>query len=167
LRFDDRLSTVLALSAEEPRDRVVQWRQLVELVGRGAGSSDPLLLNRALERIAELTDQVPDPVRAVAARAIAGPHIPVALVLLFVDRTEVAVPLLATADFDAGQWAEIRSKASPDVQELMDLLRPHREARSESGTPRSLVTAGAPPSQPPVPKVPSPALFRWECGPTG
>ena len=145
----------------------MQWRQLVELVGRGAGATDPDLLNRALERIAELTDGVPDPVRALAARAIAGPHIPVALVTLFVDRTEVAVPLLATADFDSGQWAEIRSKASPDVQELMDLLRPAAKAE---------VVPEASASPPPEieepllltqPALPSPALFRWECGPTG
>lgn len=168
MRFDDRLSTVLGLSAEAPRDRAVQWRQLVELVARGAGSSDPALMERALQRISALSGEVPDAVRASAARAIAGPALPMPLLLLFLDRTEIAAPILASAELDAGGWREARAAASPDVQEVIDTLRPAREALKER---RPQPPPAAPPQ--PVGPVPAPApaeapgLFRWECGPTG
>lgn len=157
MRFDDRLSTVLGLSAEAPRDRAVQWRQLVELLARGAGSTDPALLRRALDRIAELSPEVPQAVRAAAARAIAGPAVPASLVLLFArDEPEVAAPLLGVAELDDATWEEIRSAASPEVRRLVDTLRPLP------------VGAPAPPAVAPEPATDSgPRLFRWECGPTG
>lgn len=163
MRFDDRLSTVLGLFAEAPRDRAVQWRQLVELVARGAGASDPPLLQRALERIAVLRDDVPDAVRAAAARAIAGPGLPIALVALFVDRTEIAAPLLASSDLDAGAWAEIWQLSSPDVRELMDLIRP----ATDRNAPEPAEESSVQPNLAPPEDIQSPALFRWECGPTG
>ncbi len=170
MRFDDRLSTVLGLSAEAPRDRAVQWRQLVELVARGAGGSDAALLDRALQRISALSSEVPDAVRASAARAIAGPALPMRLLLLFLDRTEIAAPLLAAAELDAEGWRQVRDAASPDVQELIDSLRPAREALKDR--PRPARPAAKPPPEPSSPRPASapeeaPGLFRWECGPTG
>ncbi|MCW3797529.1 hypothetical protein OMW55_06905 [Sphingomonas sp. BN140010] len=162
MRFDDRLSTVLGLSAEAPRDRAVQWRQLVELVARGGGSSDPALLGRALTRIAELGPEVPTTVRSAAARAIAGPAVPARLIVLFAaDLADVAAPLLGSATLGDREWAEVRAAASPSVRELLDTLRPQAEAASPARLPQR--------STAPLPQAPAPdhPLFRWECGPTG
>ena len=170
MRFDDRLSTVLGLSADGPRDRAVQWRQLVELVARGAGTSDPALLTRALERIAILSSEVPDAVRVAAARAVAGPFVPRALLANFLDRSETAAPLLAAVQLDDAGWAELRAKASPTVQALMDSQRPAAlEGRAPELPPPGRLPANDVAERAraaPAPADP-PGLFRWECGPTG
>jgi hypothetical protein len=121
------------------------------------------LLARALDRIAALTDEVPDAVRIAAARAIAGPAVPPALLACFVDRPETAAPLLAAAQLDEAEWRKLRDKAAPAVQELMDTLRSEPPAPPSAAADRPQPLAAAPPAPPPDP----PGLFRWECGPTG
>ena len=160
MRFDDRLSTVLGLTAEAPRDRAVQWRQLVELVARGGGETDPALLARALERIAELRPALPDAVRASAARAIAGLPVPAGLLAIFAaDRPEIVAPLLASAELDRAGWDKVRARASPEVRLLVDGISP--PAREQPPTPQT--------QPPPLPSGVAQArgLFRWECGPSG
>ena len=160
MRFDDRLSTVLGLSAEAPRDRAVQWRQLVELVARGGGGSDPALLGRALTRIAELGPEVPQTVRSAAARAIAGPAVPAKLIALFAaDSADVAAPLLGAAELDEQGWREVRAAASGPVRELVDTLRAPAASRGTSAP-----VPPAPHARPPASAAP---LFHWECGPSG
>lgn len=170
MRFDDRLSTVLGLSAEAPRDRAVQWRQLVELVARGAGASDPVLVERALDRIEALSSEVPDAVRIAAAKAIAGPGIPLPLLTKFLDAVETAAPLLAAAELDETAWAELRSRASPSVQELIEALRPRssdkRAPEAAIVEPPAMQTV-AHPSPIEDQEAELPGLFHWECGPTG
>lgn len=163
MRFDDRLTTVLGLAAEAPRDRVVQWRQLVELVARGAGASDPELLARALARITELHGEIPDAVRSSAARAIASPTVPTALIAIFAaDRSEVAAPLLASAELDQAGWDEIRQAASLEVRQLVDTLSPPLLT-----TPVPVSAEPKPPAAIPHPDPAEPGLFRWECDASG
>ena len=165
MRFDDRLSTVLGLSAEAPRDRAVQWRQLVELVARGAGTSDPALLARALDRIRTLSDEVPDTVRVAAAKAIAAPSVPMDLLACFLDRADIAAPVLARAELTEPAWTELRERAAPEVRALMDSLRRQADGSRPRQEPAERVAA---PPVAPLPEVTDPpGLFRWECGPTG
>ena len=147
----------------------MQWRQLVELVARGAGTSDPALLDRALERIAVLSSEVPDAVRLAAARAIAGPTVPRALLAVFLDRPEVAAPLLAAAQLDDAEWAELHEKAAPQVQELIGAqLSSGRVGETVKARSAGLLLAEEPAQAPAAPSnVDPPGLFRWECGPTG
>jgi len=155
LRFDDRLSTVLGLSAQAPRDRAVQWRQLVELVARGAGATDPSLLRRALGRITEIAPELPLAVRTAAASAIAGPSLPITLVAVFArDEPQVAEPLLDRLELDEQAWATIRSAASPEVRAFMDARRPAGASLDQVSGPQR------------APASPT-GLFRWECGPDG
>ncbi len=163
MRFDDRLSTVLGLTAEAPRDRAVQWRQLVELVARGGGGSDPALLAKALERIATLRTEVPDAVRASAARAIASPDLPAGLLAIFAaDRADIAAPLLAAVELDAAGWAEVRSGASSEVRALVDSISPPPQAGGDLQVRARPVAATASPGDPP-----ERGIFRWECGSSG
>ncbi|WP_152569427.1 MULTISPECIES: histidine kinase dimerization/phospho-acceptor domain-containing protein [Sphingomonas] len=152
--------TVLGLNAVAPRDRVVQWRQLVELVARGAGETDPVLLNKALARIAEISPEVPETIRATAARAIAAPDLPLALLKVFVaDRGKVAAPLLGAAELDDAAWKELRAAASTGTQAIIDTLHPREPARP----PLKENAASAASS----PRVAAGRLFQWECGPDG
>lgn len=152
---------MLGLNAEAPRDRAVQWRQLVELVARSGGDADPTLLKRALERIAELRPEVPDAVRASAARAIAGLKVPFDLVAIFVaDGPEVVAPMLGAADFGPAGWDELRAHASPQVQALIESISPSQARGAPATKPRE-------PSRAPADASSGPGLFRWECGPSG
>jgi signal transduction histidine kinase len=146
----------------------VQWRQLVELVARGAGTSDPALLDRALERIAVLSSEVPDAVRLAAAKAIAGPVVPRALLAVFLDRPEVAAPLLAAAQLDDADWAELSKKAAPQVREMINAQRSSEHGGGTAKTGPAELSVAEVRQAPAAPSnADPPGLFRWECGPTG
>ena len=190
MRFDDRLSTVLDLAAVGLHERAVQWRQLVELVARGAGSSRPELRERALQRIASLMREVPEDIRAAAARSIAGPDVPAELVALFAsDSLEVAAPLVTAAELDEAGWAAVKAVSSASVTAMLAALRPEQAFGPASGAapqyrparPSAVeVTAELPEQpqerssalslderEPSSEPPPPPGMFRWECGPTG
>lgn len=157
MRFDDRLATVLGQPAVDSHGRAVQWRQLVELVARGGGEASPALRDPALERIAELMDEVSSDLLAATSRAIAGPRVPAELVALFAARGAAASAALVTAaELDPAGWTAVRTVATPDVLALIG-----QSAAPAAAAPDAPVTPAAP-------SEPLPAgLFRWECGPTG
>lgn len=184
MRFDDRLATVLGLDPEGSHQRVIQWRQLVELVARGAARGQPDLREQALQRIAVLMGDVSEHVRAAAARAIAGPDVPAELVALFAaNGIEAAAPLLTSAELDEAGWAAVDTVASPRVGAMLTALRresPLAEAvvdgtsePAASKSPPLAATVGAHSPNYLVARGaggegrPSAGLFRWECGPDG
>jgi hypothetical protein len=192
VRFDDRLATVLAQPAATLHDRAVRWRQLVDLVARSSGEGDRQLLVRALADIRDDCRSVREPLRAAAARAIAGMPVPLALLALFAaDTLAVAAPLLAAAELDPESLAEVRRAASPEVARFLD------SAREPSAQPSAESPSALPDQTPPPPTIgemvarierrrigreagaqpgkteirgegeEEPALFRWECSPGG
>lgn len=196
MRFDDRLATVLAQPAATLHDRAVRWRQLVDLVARSGGEGDRALLKRALAAIRDDSGSVREPLRAAAARAIAGAPVPLALLELFAaDTLAVAAPLLAAAELDERDLARVRRAASADVARFLDSTRGTGEEKAAAKEPLAPPPdePAAPAPQPvptigemvarierrrtrpePAPPVAStleagdePALFRWECSPGG
>lgn len=185
MRFDDRLVTVLGFAPEGLHQRAVQWRQLVELVARGAARHRPDLRDQALDRIAALMRDVPEDVRAAAARAIAGPDVPAELVALFAaNGIEAAAPLLTSAELDEAGWAAVNVVASPSVGAMIAALRPEQapDTRPTSAdvtpqmvdlpspvSPRTGSSFGQyPQSRAELQRTPVPAgLFRWECNLSG
>ena len=128
MRFDDRLQTVLAQPADNPHDRAVRWRQLVELLARATDLSTPLA-QRALEVILTEAPQIDQQLRAAAARAVARPQLPVALVILFaIDSVAVSAPVLASASLQPFQWRDVLATASPDSQRFIRSLYPELSA---------------------------------------
>ncbi len=133
MRFDDRLSTVLSQPVGSPHDRIVRWRQLVDLVARATPQSDPLRLADALEVIRSDRRHVREPLRAAAARAIAGSPVPLALLKLFAsDTIAVAAPLLASADLDPAALAALRADASDEVRAFLANLHPEPSSSVEA-----------------------------------
>jgi hypothetical protein len=124
VRFDDRLNTVLAQPAANPHDRAVRWRQLVELLARASDLSTPLA-QRALEVILSDASSIDQPLRAAAARAVAKPQLPVALVIFFAsDSVAVSAPVLAAAALQPFQWKDVLATASPDSRQFIRSLYP-------------------------------------------
>jgi signal transduction histidine kinase len=107
VRFDDMLATVLAQPAESPQARLTVWRQLVDLAAQRRGG-DAALLAAAAERLRMLRSEVPEPVRAEVARAIAGRPLPQAIVALFgEERPAIAAPLLRSAQLTSDEWCAL------------------------------------------------------------
>jgi hypothetical protein len=128
VRFDDRLNTVLAQPAANPHDRAVRWRQLVELLARATDLSTPLA-QRALEVILADAPKIDQSLRAAAARAVARPQLPVALVIFFAsDTVAVSAPVLASAGLQPFQWKDVLATASPDSTQFIRSLYPNLPA---------------------------------------
>ena len=68
VRFDDSLKTVLAADASTPFGAQAAFRQIVDLLARGRIEDG----TEVLDRLRDLRERVPAPVRAAAARAGAG-----------------------------------------------------------------------------------------------
>jgi len=196
VRFDDRLATVLAQPVESPRDRAIRWRQLVDLVARSGGKGDPARLADAIADIRDQLQAISEDVRAATARAISGLPVPMPLLEVFAaDRLAVAAPLLAAMHLDEAAVAALRACASDEVKPFLDSIAPPKPAKPAPAAPpppadpepQAAATAE------PVPSISevvarierlrssrersaaattgmaagSPALFRWECSPSG
>ena len=145
MRFDDRLTTVLAQPAEDAHDRAVRWRQLVELLARGRGSLDTDAARHALDEVREHSSSIPEPVRAAAARAVAGIKLPTELIAVFAgDELTVAAPILAAASLSVDEWRAVSAVASADVRAFIANLQPGL-AESAPAAPPSPTKAPTPP----------------------
>jgi hypothetical protein len=143
LRFDDRLATVLAQPVAASHDRNVRWRQLVDLVARSTATADRALLDNAIATIEEDRGSVAEPLRAAAARSIAGSTIPAALLEVFAaDTLAVAAPLLTGGQLEGEVLDRLRAKASPDVRRFLGTLYP--EASLPPEPPEMTLTEVAP-----------------------
>jgi len=125
VRFDDRLTTVLAQPAEDAHDRAVRWRQLVELLARSPESADSGAAQQALGEISDQAASIPERLRAAAARAVSGLKLPPALAAIFAaDSLAVAAPVLAAATYSEEDWRLIHAQASAEVQPFIANLQP-------------------------------------------
>lgn len=101
MRFDDSLETVLAADMSSPIGVQSAWRQLVDLIGRGRAPATA----EAMSRLRAIRAQVPPPVRAASARALAFTNPPAALVRLFADdELSIAAPVLRIARLLPSDW---------------------------------------------------------------
>ena len=197
MRYDDRLRTVLAQPAAHAHDRAVRWRQLVELLARGAGA-DPELVEEGVDAVQRDAALVPEAVRMAAARSIAPLPAPLPLISAFAaDRLSVAAPILAAARLTASEWADVSRLAAPDCRQFIATLEarpappaepvaqpPHEDTENEAvpsitevlarierlrkSRVHPEITVERQPEPPAAEPVrEEPRLFRWECDETG
>ena len=134
MKFDDRLATILAVRPGGEHDRAVRWRQLVDLVARAGPDADGPVIDQALDQIREGQREVATPLRAAAARAIAGrPLLPALLRTFAADSLDVAAPLLTAIQPDDGLLAA----ASPDVLRFLEAMHPAFANRASATEPPS------------------------------
>ncbi|WP_426263424.1 histidine kinase dimerization/phospho-acceptor domain-containing protein [Sphingomonas sp. PWP1-2] len=116
MRFDDSLDTVLSADMSTPFGAQSTWRQLVDLIGRGRVAATDV----AIARLASIRRDVPPPIRAASARALAFATPPAALVAFFAqDELAIAAPMLRTADLSTGEWAAILPTLSPAARSVL------------------------------------------------
>jgi hypothetical protein len=189
VRFDDRLLTVLGQPAGDRHDAAVRWRQLVDLIaraGRPNGASPAVA--QAIEEVRREAPNVDQDLRAAAARAVAALPLPLGLLEYFAsDKLPVGAPVLAAATLDSGQWRALLEIADEETRRFIETLHPELKldpleaSEAPEGSPgpslhdvververrrhgksqrRSAPNGG-------IETPESPALFHWECGPSG
>ena len=125
MRFDDRLTTVLAQPAEDAHDRAVRWRQLVELLARSGGNLESFAAQQAIAEVRDHAGSISEQVRAGAARAVSGLKLPAELIAIFAsDELSVAAPVLAAASLTDEEWRTVHAGASEDVRAFIANLQP-------------------------------------------
>ncbi len=148
VRFDDRLLTVLNLPAGDRHDRAVRWRQLVDLVARAGPNSSSPVVAEALETIRDEAQNVDEPLRAAAARAVAALPLPLGLLECFAaDRLTVAAPVLAAANLEPAQWRALLGHADQETRRFVETLHPELGAHQEPDATEALVEAEPPPKR--------------------
>lgn len=114
MHFDDRLGTVLRLSASGPAVRRIQFRQLLDLLGTSPADARGDQLDAAYVRLAELSATIPT---AERARAIgdAGLRLrsPRLVAALAASEPQVAAAALACARLSDEQWLDLVPALSP------------------------------------------------------
>lgn len=116
MRFDDRLTTILAADTDSVFGAQSAWRQLVDLLGRGRVADHDVVLSR----LRRLRDLVSVEVRAASARALALAHPPPGLVALFAeDEAAVGAPVLRTATLAAPAWLALLPTLSPAMRAIL------------------------------------------------
>lgn len=156
MRFDDRLDTVLAQPAANPHDRAVRWRQLVELLARSTDLSSSSS-QRALEEVLSQAAMIDPQLRAAAARSVAGPHLPLPLVIVFAaDSLVVAAPVLSAASLQPSQWRDALATASPDSRRFIASLYPELSAWALTGAGPADVAVAPVEAERPAPAIVAP-----------
>lgn len=155
MRFDDSFETVLSAEITSTFGAQSTWRQLVDLIGRGrAGGSE-----QAITRLRQIRADVPPPVRAASARALAFAAPPAALVAVFAkDEIAVASPVLRAARLDADEWIALLPAMSPAARSVLRHRRdlPLAVVRALEGFGSTDFVLAAPDAEPSVPAGPAP-----------
>ncbi len=111
------------------------WRQLVDLIGRGRVPAN----DAAIARLRMIRGDVPPPVRAASARALAFATPPADLVAVFAeDEIAVAAPVLRSVQLSTAEWCAILPRLTPAARSI---LRHRRDLSPDVG--RALETFGS------------------------
>ncbi|AIT81655.1 hypothetical protein [Novosphingobium pentaromativorans] len=108
MHFDDRLATVMRLPASGDAFARIQYRQLVDLLGRLSCDAQSEMLDAGLARIEELTAHIP---AADRARLLRHPLQPITnsrlLAILAADEPDVATAAITGARLHQDEWLKL------------------------------------------------------------
>lgn len=148
MRIDDRLKTAITQPIVDQHDRIVRWRQLIDLLARLPIEHDEALADAAFALVEREAPVIPEPVRAASARNIANFPIDVRIAALFArDRLTVAAPVLASANLSATEWHEISRDCSAEVA---NFIRALVQGIHEPPAPEDFTLPPTPAPSPPV-----------------
>lgn len=122
--FDDRLGTVLRLSASGPAVLRIQFRQLLDLLGTCPADARGEQLDAAYLRLAELAEEIPADERAQAISdsglRIRSPRLVAALAA---GEPAVAAAVLGHARLTTDQWLDLIPAIPPAARNHLHLRR--------------------------------------------
>jgi hypothetical protein len=121
LRFDDRLTTVIAQPAGDSGALTAAWMQIVDILAQDKGVLSAQDRQIALDRLSHWRDKVPSDRRVAAATMLAQKTLAPDIVSLFaLDSTEVAAPILKTTHLQAAEWAKILPQLPATSRSVLD-----------------------------------------------
>lgn len=108
MQFDDRLATVLHHRAAGARAARVQYRQLLDLLGEGAGADDAGLIRAAYRRLEALGSMIPLAQRErIAGECSARIRNPLLLAWFAGAEPRLALAALSRAALSEKQWVQL------------------------------------------------------------
>ncbi|PXW71572.1 phospho-acceptor domain-containing protein [Blastomonas natatoria] len=137
MRYDDRLSTVLAGAVPSGTAAVAQYRQLVDILGQVSGDDLDEGHAAALARIHELRGTISDADRLLTVQCLSGRLVsPVLVQYLASEKPDIASAAIRAARLDDATWAALvralptrargflrhRRDLGPQTQALLDQL---------------------------------------------
>ena len=119
MHFDDRLQTLLDAPVADARDRAVRWRQLVDLLARGAATGSAAA-SEALELVRREGFAIDEGVRAATLRAIGGREVPADLLAVLAGQpVRIAASLFAGLTLSREQAERVLANADAEVRALV------------------------------------------------
>lgn len=120
MHFDDRLATVLAVSATGENQYRVQFRQLLDLVGTMPAGTRSAALDRAMLKLAELSGRIAPAERAAAVSGSGGRlRNPRLVAELAGDHPAVAAATISAARLSDEQWLDILPTLPPAARAML------------------------------------------------
>jgi signal transduction histidine kinase len=120
VRFDDRLTTVLAQPVGDAVARQARWRQLVDLLAQSPGRETSPAIDEAYQRLRADRDVIPAAERQAIGAGFAGLPVSPRLVAFFAeDNPAVAAPVITQARLSGEDWLELIPAFSPSARSLL------------------------------------------------
>ena len=139
MRFDDRLSTLLAQPAENSMAKAALWTQIADVMTQESSLFPPEICEAGLERLRLWRDLVPAERRRMTATALSYHEMSSELVDFFAqDVARIAAPVLTRATLSEADWIRL-IPAFPATSRA--LLRERRDLPREAN--RILAAYGA------------------------
>jgi hypothetical protein len=125
VRFDDKLTTVIAQPAGDSGALASAWLQIVDILAQNRSGIAGDERRKALARLDHWRSRVPMERRKLAAMSLSHHNVPFDVVALFAtDTATVAAPVLSSAQLDENGWAILIPKLP---QASRALLRERRD----------------------------------------
>ena len=120
MRFDDMLTTVMAVPPTDAVSRQIVWRQLVDILAQERRVGDPELERRAFVSLDTLRAEVAPVVRASTAGSVAHRTTSPDLVRYFaLDDPGIAAEMLRHARLSADQWCSLIAEMPTTSRSLL------------------------------------------------
>lgn len=130
LRYNDRLTTALAVPGRDAAVRAAMWVQIADLLAQDGEDIAPEQRDAALLRLKEWRGDVPVRRRLASSVSLAGRSLGPKLVQAFADDVpQVAAPVLARARLSGRDWSGIVTSFPPASRAL---LRERRDLPEEA-----------------------------------
>jgi signal transduction histidine kinase len=125
VRFDDKLTTVIAQPSSDSAALSSAWLQIVDILAQNRSDIAESERRKALARLDHWRSRVPAERRKLAAMSLSHHSVPFDVVALFAtDTATVAAPVLSAAKLDDNGWAILIPKLP---QSSRALLRERRD----------------------------------------
>lgn len=148
MRFDDRLSTLLAQPTDSDSAKAAVWAQIADVMTQEADRLPPEQWRAGMERLNQWRELVPEHRRRASAESLSFHRLPADMVDFFAMETpQIAAPVLTRAQLCDADWIRLVPAWPPTSRALLrerrDLSPETRRLLASYGTHDFALPAGA------------------------